>query len=93
MSSQTTAESLSELTARIMAEEAEIAVGGGQAAIERQHEKGRLTARERIARLIDEGTEFFELAIWAGWQMYDDWGGARRPASSAASAPSPAGGT
>ncbi len=72
----TTPESLSELTARLMAEEAEIALGGGPDAIARQHQKGRLTARERVARLIDEGTEFFELSIWAGWQMYDEWGGA-----------------
>ncbi len=76
MPPKTTADSLSELTARLMAEEAQIALGGGQAAIERQHQKGRLTARERVARLIDEGTEFFELGIWAGWQMYEEWGGA-----------------
>jgi len=76
MPHKTTPESLSELTARLMAEEAEIALGGGPEAIARQHQKGRLTARERVARLIDEGTEFFELSIWAGWQMYDEWGGA-----------------
>jgi len=48
--------------------------GGGDKAIARQHEKGRLTARERIARLIDPGTSFFELGLWAAWQMYADWG-------------------
>jgi 3-methylcrotonyl-CoA carboxylase beta subunit len=69
-------ESLAALTARLMAEEAEIALGGGTEAIERQHKKGRLAARERIARLIDPASEFFELGIWAGWQMYDEWGGA-----------------
>src|SRR5216683_4365129 len=50
--------------------------GGGRKAIARQHEKGRLTARERIARLIDPGTAFFELGLWAAWGMYADWGGA-----------------
>jgi acetyl-CoA carboxylase carboxyltransferase component len=50
--------------------------GGGDRAIARQHEKGRLTARERIARLIDPGTSFFELGLWAAWGMYADWGGA-----------------
>src|SRR5476649_1202050 len=33
-------------------------------AIKRQHDKGRLTARERVAKLIDPGTEFFELGLW-----------------------------
>ncbi|MHC4939221.1 MAG: acyl-CoA carboxylase subunit beta [Planctomycetota bacterium] len=45
--------------------------GGGPRRIEAQHKKGRLTARERIARLIDEGTEFRELGIHAANGMYD----------------------
>src|SRR5256885_8879576 len=51
-------------------------VGGGPKAIARQHEKGRLTARERIAALLDPGTPFFELGLWAAWGMYQEWGGA-----------------
>ena len=58
------------------AEEATIRLGGGAKAIDRQHEKGRLTARERISKLLDTDTAFFELALWAGWGMYADWGGA-----------------
>ena len=50
--------------------------GGGPKAIDRQHEKGRLSARERIGKLIDPGTSFFELALWAAWKMYESWGGA-----------------
>jgi len=50
--------------------------GGGAAAIERQHQKHRLTARERIAKLIDAETPFFELGVWAAWQMYAEFGGA-----------------
>src|SRR5262249_53488382 len=50
--------------------------GGGRKAVERQHAKNRLTARERIARLIDADTPFFELGLWAAWNMYADWGGA-----------------
>jgi len=50
--------------------------GGGTDAIERQHKKGRLTARERVARLIDPGTELFELGLFAAWKMYEEWGGA-----------------
>jgi len=60
----------------LTAQERTIRLGGGLKAIERQHEKGRLTARERIALLIDPDTELFELGLWAGWQMYADWGGA-----------------
>ena len=50
--------------------------GGGPAATQRQHEKGRLTARERIEKLIDPGTPFFELGLWAAYGMYKEWGGA-----------------
>ncbi|HZZ79877.1 MAG TPA: acyl-CoA carboxylase subunit beta [Gemmataceae bacterium] len=55
------------------AQESAIRAGGGEGAIKRQHEKGRLTARERIAHLT---SDFFELGLWAAWQMYADWGGA-----------------
>jgi 3-methylcrotonyl-CoA carboxylase beta subunit len=50
--------------------------GGGPKAIARQHEKGRLTARERIAELLEPETPFFELGLWAAWGMYQEWGGA-----------------
>jgi acetyl-CoA carboxylase carboxyltransferase component len=70
---------MSELTERLAElprQEHEIRQGGGAKAIARQHEKGRLTARERISRLIDPGTSFFELGLWAAWGMYAEWGGA-----------------
>src|SRR6516225_5502382 len=57
-------------------EEQVLMEGGGARAIARQHEKGRLTARERIAKLLDPGTPLFELGLWAAWNMYQDWGGA-----------------
>jgi len=60
----------------LAADEAKILQGGGVKAIERQHEKGRLTARERIAKLIDPTHDWFELGLWAAWNMYADWGGA-----------------
>jgi 3-methylcrotonyl-CoA carboxylase beta subunit len=50
--------------------------GGGAKAIESQHKKNRLTARERIALLIDPGTSFFELGLYAAYEMYEEWGGA-----------------
>jgi acetyl-CoA carboxylase carboxyltransferase component len=53
-----------------------ISEGGGPKAIDSQHKKNRLTARERIAGLIDHGTHFFELGLYAAWEMYEEWGGA-----------------
>jgi 3-methylcrotonyl-CoA carboxylase beta subunit len=57
-------------------EEERIREGGGAKAIEAQHKKGRLTARERIKKLIDPGSHFFELGIFAAFEMYEEWGGA-----------------
>jgi 3-methylcrotonyl-CoA carboxylase beta subunit len=65
-----------DLLTQLKNEEEEIRQGGGAKAIESQHKKGRLTARERIAKLIDPGSQFFELGIYAAYEMYEDWGGA-----------------
>jgi 3-methylcrotonyl-CoA carboxylase beta subunit len=65
-----------DLLTSIKNEEEQIRQGGGDKAIEAQHKKGRLTARERISRLIDPGSQFFELAIYAAFEMYEEWGGA-----------------
>jgi acetyl-CoA carboxylase carboxyltransferase component len=56
--------------------EAKIREGGGAKAVERQHEKGRLTARERVDRLVDPGAFFQELGLWAAHEMYTEHGGA-----------------
>jgi 3-methylcrotonyl-CoA carboxylase beta subunit len=65
-----------DLLTGIKNEEEQIRQGGGAKAIEAQHKKGRLTARERIAKLIDPGSHFFELGIYAAFEMYEEWGGA-----------------
>ena len=65
-----------ELLTEIKNEEEQIRQGGGTKAIESQHKKGRLTARERIAKLIDPGSQFFEMGIYAAYEMYEEWGGA-----------------
>jgi acetyl-CoA carboxylase carboxyltransferase component len=57
-------------------EEEQIAQGGGERGIDAQHGKGRMTARERIAALIDPGTRFFELGLYVAYEMYEEWGGA-----------------
>ncbi|MCC6660219.1 MAG: acyl-CoA carboxylase subunit beta [Phycisphaerales bacterium] len=56
--------------------EKQIRLGGGVAAIERQHEKGRLTARERVDKLLDDPKAFMELGLWAAHGMYKEYGGA-----------------
>ena len=65
-----------DLLTEIKNEEEEIRQGGGPAAIESQHKKKRLTARERINLLIDPATPLFELGIHAAYEMYAEWGGA-----------------
>ena len=52
-----------------------IFVGGGKKSIEKQHEKNKLTPRERIDYLIDAGTEFLEIGSFAGYGMYEEQGG------------------
>ena len=66
---------LADLMSQVRNEGEKICEGGGAKAIENQHAKGRLTARERIELLIDPGT-FFELGIYAAYGMYEEWGGA-----------------
>jgi len=67
---------LPELVEEIRRQEQILLQGGGTKAIARQHAKRRLTARERIAHLLDPHSDFFELGLWAAWGMYVDWGGA-----------------
>ena len=66
---------MADLVSGVRNEEEKIREGGGPKAIESQHAKGRLTARERIQLLVDPGT-FFELGSYAAFGMYEDWGGA-----------------
>jgi 3-methylcrotonyl-CoA carboxylase beta subunit len=66
---------MADLVSQIHNEEETICEGGGPKAIENQHSKGRLTARERIKLLVDPGT-FFELATYAAHGMYEEWSGA-----------------
>jgi 3-methylcrotonyl-CoA carboxylase beta subunit len=66
---------LADLVAQVRNEEEKIREGGGTKAIENQHSKTRLTARERIHLLADPGT-FFELGAYAAHGMYEEWGGA-----------------
>lgn len=50
----------------------EISLGGGKQAFAKEEKKGKLTARQRIKELIDEGSSFLELSSFAAWKIYDD---------------------
>ncbi|WP_347709587.1 carboxyl transferase domain-containing protein [Salinibacter sp. 10B] len=54
---------------------AEIRKGGGEERIEREHEREKLTARERVEYLLDDPTQFAELGLFAGYEMYEEEGG------------------
>ena len=64
-------ERMEELVAELRERTAQVARGGGEKAIERHRSRGKLTARERIDRLVDPGTAFLELNALAAWEMYD----------------------
>ena len=64
------------LLGQLRLQESAIREGGGAKAIESQHNKKRLTARERIALLLDPDTELSELSLFAAFAMYEEWGGA-----------------
>ena len=66
---------MADLVSNLRNQEEQIREGGGAKAIESQHNKGRLTARERIQKLVDPGS-FFELGTYAAYRMYEEWGGA-----------------
>ncbi len=69
-------EAWAKLWQELAAEAERIRQGGGSKAIERQHSKGRLTARERLELLLDPGAPVLELGLWAAHGMYLEYGGA-----------------
>jgi acetyl-CoA carboxylase carboxyltransferase component len=69
-------QSLRALLKSLRSKEEIVKLGGGPAAIEKLHGRGKLTARERIAALIDPDTRFTEMALFAGYGMYEEYGGA-----------------
>jgi 3-methylcrotonyl-CoA carboxylase beta subunit len=53
----------------------QIYLGGGRKRIDKEHEKGKMTARERVATLIDPNSETIEIGAFAGYGMYEEQGG------------------
>lgn len=66
---------LKEIIDEIESTESEIKKGGGEKRIKKQHDKGKMTARERVEKLIDEDSTFYELGLWAGYELYPEEGG------------------
>jgi acetyl-CoA carboxylase carboxyltransferase component len=62
---------MGELVAELRERTAQVARGGGERALERHRSRGKLTARERIDRLLDPDTAFLELSALAAWEMYE----------------------
>jgi acetyl-CoA carboxylase carboxyltransferase component len=64
-------ERMESLVAELRERSAQVARGGGDKATERHRSRGKLTARERIDRLVDPGGAFLELNALAAWDMYE----------------------
>src|ERR1700682_2457227 len=62
---------LRELTAELKRLEAKLRLGGGSEKIERQHQQGKLTARERVAVLLDKGSHSQEIGLLVAYDQYD----------------------
>ncbi len=66
---------MKQLISRMEKKLEKIYLGGGQKRIDKEHGKGKMTARERVATLIDPGTETIEIGAFAGYDMYEEQGG------------------
>jgi len=64
-------EQMSALVEELRDRTEQVARGGGEKAIERHRSRGKLTARERVDRLLDPGSAFLELGALAAWELYD----------------------
>src|SRR5260221_12956742 len=64
-------ERMTALVAELRERTAEVARGGGEQAVERHRSRGKLTARERIDRLVDPDAAFLALNALAAWELYD----------------------
>src|SRR3989440_5484750 len=62
---------MEQLVAELRERTARVALGGGEKAVERHRSRGKLTARERIDRVVDPGSVFLELSALAAWDVYE----------------------
>ncbi len=75
MDAQKAGNTLKELVQKTEKHLEKIYEGGGKKAIAKQKEKGKLTARQRIKKLIDQDSYFIEIGAFAGFEMYEEYGG------------------
>ncbi|MDX5418517.1 MAG: acyl-CoA carboxylase subunit beta [Hymenobacteraceae bacterium] len=68
-------DSLKQLSFQLKSKLEKVHLGGGEKRIAKEHAKGKMTARERIDYLLDEGSEFLEIGAFAGEGMYQEVGG------------------
>ena len=68
-------DSLKQLIYKLKVKSEKTMLGGGEKKIASQHDKGKLTARERVDYLTDDNSEFLEIGLFAGDGMYQDVGG------------------
>ena len=66
---------MKQLISLLHSKEKNMRLGGGEKKIEEQHQKGKLTARERIQYLVDKDSGFLEVGLFAGDGMYQEVGG------------------
>ncbi|MCH8233528.1 MAG: acyl-CoA carboxylase subunit beta [Bacteroidetes bacterium] len=64
-----------QLLSQLKVKSEKVKEGGGREKIEKHHNKGKLTARERIAYLSDDNSDFLEIGVFAGDGMYEEYGG------------------
>ncbi len=80
LASDRTAKRLTELTAELRDLEAKLRLGGGAKKIEKQHEQGKLTARERIELLLDKDSYSQEIGLLVAYDQYKETAGSRQEA-------------
>ncbi len=68
-------DALKQLSFKLKTRYDKVKLGGGEKKIESQHKKGKLTARERIAYLLDDANDYLEVGAFAGEEMYPEYGG------------------
>ncbi len=66
--------SLEALSRQFAKQEDILRQGGGEEGVARQRKLGRMLARERVSALLDPGSYFFEIGLWEGFKMYEEWG-------------------
>ncbi len=65
---------LEEMTQDILQQEEVLRRGGHERGHARQQKLSRLSVRDRLHRLLDDDGSFIELGVWAGYEMYSEWG-------------------